>query len=144
MATPGLTLSSKVRKLVALAASGFVCLFLYHSWATASTVCRPIQAPAVLLIPKIWYKHGPTGLSNQARSWTDTCAPRNPGYEAEFLTDETSERRARVAYASHPDVVEGYLAAPTPNPQKRTSCGTCSSSPRAASGPTSTSTAGRT
>lgn len=138
MVTPDLTLSSKVRKLVAPAALGFVCLLLYHSWATNSTTYHSLQAPALALIPKkIWYKLGPTGLSYKARNWTGTCAPRNPGYVAELLTNETSESWVRTVYASRrPDFVEGYLAAPGPNPQGRSSCGTHSSSPRAASGPT--------
>lgn len=109
-------MSSKMRKLVALAVLGFVCLFLYHSWGIAFILHQPVKfpPPKAPIPKKIWYKLGPRGLSDQARNWTDSCAPKNPGYQAEFLTDETSESWVRTVYASRPDIVEGYLALSAP------------------------------
>lgn len=108
-------LSSAMRKLIAVAVSCFLCLFLYHSWSITSNFYQPVQLFPPTSIPKrIWYKLGPKGLSDDARNWTDSCAPKNPGYEATFLTDETSDAWVREAYASRPDIVESYLALSVP------------------------------
>lgn len=66
-------------------------------------------------IPKIiWYKLGPRGLNGDTRTWTDSCINSNPGYRAQFLTDETADEYVMKAFASRPDIVENYLSLTVP------------------------------
>ena len=58
---------------------------------------------------KIWYKLGAKGLSHDARGWTSTCISQNPGYHAEFLTDQSADEFVKEKYASRPDIVGTYM-----------------------------------
>jgi alpha 1,6-mannosyltransferase len=66
-------------------------------------------------IPKtLWYKLGPSGLSDDTRTWTSTCIDANPGYHAEFMTDESSDTWVRATFASRPDIVDIYTRLTVP------------------------------
>ena len=56
----------------------------------------------------MWYKLGPKGLSDDAKSWIDTCFRLNPTFRHEFLTDASGEYYVTEYYASRPDIVSTY------------------------------------
>lgn len=69
----------------------------------------PVTAKEEDNIPKIlWYKLGPSGLSEHTQAWTDSCVKANPDYRAKFMTDESSDEWVREKFASRPDIVEVY------------------------------------
>lgn len=75
----------------------------------------PAQTPSVTAIPpKLWYKLGPNGLSDQTREWVDSCVGKNPDYRSEFLTDDSGDIYVKENFAFRPDIVETYLALPFP------------------------------
>jgi alpha 1,6-mannosyltransferase len=66
-------------------------------------------------IPKtLWYKLGPSGLSDDTRAWTSTCIDANPGYHAEFMTDESSDSWVRASFTSRPDIIDIYTRLSVP------------------------------
>lgn len=58
---------------------------------------------------KIWYKLGPSGLTNSTRVWTSTCLNANPTYTAKYLTDASAATYVQSAWASRPDILAAYL-----------------------------------
>lgn len=115
---------------------------------------------------KIWYKLGPKGLSEEMKEWTASCIDQNPDYQAAFLTvspfppdltlkmdaPETNDESSRTNWpkitsnrpSPPPDQTLSTSIPNSPSPSsKPTSCDTCSSTPKAASGLTSTSPANR-
>lgn len=48
---------------------------------------------------KIWFKLGSKGLSEEAIAWTGSCIHKNPGYAAEYLTDETADAWVQNTFA---------------------------------------------
>lgn len=79
----------------------------------------PSQLPDLATGPgeipkKIWYKLGAKGLNYDARGWTNTCISQNPGYRAEFLTDQSADEFVKEKYADRPDVVATYMALTVP------------------------------
>ncbi|KAF2708600.1 glycosyltransferase family 32 protein [Pleomassaria siparia CBS 279.74] len=88
--------------------------FVYHFWALD---IRPLTVPPRLptgIPKKIWYKLGPSGLSNRSRMWTESCLKNNTNYEYEFMTDNSAEAYVRKAFASRPDIVETYTGVSIP------------------------------
>jgi alpha 1,6-mannosyltransferase len=84
----------------------------------------PVPAPATTTtqaveeykgIPrKLWYKLGPHGMSDEIRDWTKTCIENNPGYQVEFMTDESGDELVKKVFAARPEIVEDYLALQIP------------------------------
>jgi mannosyltransferase OCH1-like enzyme len=96
---------------------------IYHILSTQDRFTfRAPGAPAIAQqpqhngIPKLlWYKLGPNGLSEETRTWTNSCIANNPEYKATFLTDESSDEYVRKTFQeSRPDIVESYLSLPIP------------------------------
>jgi alpha 1,6-mannosyltransferase len=114
-------LQSKVFSYHSLVA---LCLIfvIYHIGSIGSMRSRlaahiqdTTTSPEYSGIPKIiWYKLGPHGLSEDARTWTDSCINANPEYEAHFMTDESGDAFVRETFAWRPDIVTNYLALSVP------------------------------
>ncbi|ETS73560.1 hypothetical protein PFICI_14506 [Pestalotiopsis fici W106-1] len=77
----------------------------------ASSEQQPVPEP---FPKKIWYKLGPKGLSNYAKTWTDSCINQNPEYSAKFLTDETADAFVNEHFVGYPDVLEVYNSLTVP------------------------------
>lgn len=78
-------------------------------WLLPIAPTQSLQTPAG--IPeKLWYKLGPKGLTDDLRRYTDSCISSNPTFQYEFLTDESGDHFVRDHFASHPNVVDGFLA----------------------------------
>lgn len=78
-------------------------------WLLPTAPTQPPQTPDG--IPeKLWYKLGPKGLTDDLRRYTDSCITSNPTFQYEFLTDESGDQFVRDHFASHPNVVDGFLA----------------------------------
>lgn len=63
---------------------------------------------------KIWYKLGPKGLSEEARSWTESCISQNPHYQVVFFSDASAEEFVVDNFADRPDIVNTYRALRVP------------------------------
>jgi mannosyltransferase OCH1-like enzyme len=110
---------SKVLNYHSLIALCLIALIYHFFSIQGHFIARAPGASAVRQhsgIPKlIWYKLGPNGLSEETRNWTNSCIENNPGYQAQFLTDESSDDYVRKTFAeSRPDIVDAYLALPVP------------------------------
>lgn len=83
-------------------------VFLYRCWHFGERPV-PLHLPLYDGVPKkIWYKLGPSGLSNDSREWTDSCINANPNYQAEFMTDDSADAYVANKFASRPELVETY------------------------------------
>lgn len=81
--------------------------------APAPAPTQPPPTPA--WIPeKLWYKVGPKGLSDQLRSYTDSCITENPTFQPEFLTDASGDQFVRDHFAARPHILDGFLAISIP------------------------------
>lgn len=106
--------------LVALCVVGL--LYHFYSLNAASTFGHAAPKDGVAATPRtgeipkiLWYKLGPHGMNDDTRQWTDTCIRANPGYRAEFLTDESSDAWVRTTFTqSRPELVASYLALSVP------------------------------
>ncbi|KAF7529942.1 hypothetical protein G7054_g9706 [Neopestalotiopsis clavispora] len=72
---------------------------------------KPVPEP---FPKKIWYKLGPKGLSNYAKTWTDSCINQNPEYSVNFMTDETADAFVNEHFTAYPDVLAVYNALTIP------------------------------
>ncbi|CAG8977988.1 hypothetical protein HYALB_00001870 [Hymenoscyphus albidus] len=96
----------------------------YTTWSLPNSIHHntpppliPTTTPATTTgIPRIlWYKHGPQGLSDQAKEYLAFCLKNNPGYESKLLTDESGDAYVQENFAAHrPDIVELYLSLKIP------------------------------
>ncbi|KAH6646907.1 hypothetical protein BKA67DRAFT_595091 [Truncatella angustata] len=62
----------------------------------------------------MWFKLGPKGLGSDARVWTASCIDQNPGYDVQFLTDESAAGFVNESFAHRPDIVDTYNALTVP------------------------------
>lgn len=90
----------------------------YELWTLKNTRSVPsYDSPAEEYhgIPKkIWYKLGPSGLSDDTRNWTESCTQSNPDYETVFMTDESGDEWVQKTFAWRPDIVDSYLRLTVP------------------------------
>ncbi|KAL5116268.1 hypothetical protein ACEQ8H_005826 [Pleosporales sp. CAS-2024a] len=63
---------------------------------------------------KLWYKMGPHGVSEEIRGWTKTCIDLNPGYEVDWMTEESGDNMVKRVFASRPELVQDFLAIQVP------------------------------
>ncbi|PSN67294.1 hypothetical protein BS50DRAFT_600721 [Corynespora cassiicola Philippines] len=74
----------------------------------------PPRVPPAKIPGILWYKLGPSGLSNQSHEWTDTCIEKNPTYRPEFMTDTSADDYVMRTFALRPEIPETYLALTIP------------------------------
>lgn len=106
-------ITSKRRLLVVLTLIFILVGFYYlqgldNVWSLRSLIPLQLESNGVDIPRKIWYKLGPRGLSDEARTWTESCLQRNPEYEHEFMTDTSGDSWVQKTFATHP-IVETYL-----------------------------------
>lgn len=115
--------SSSLSILVIFSITAFLCYFWgdikAHSSRGQSAHSSPSSPSShsshLDVIPKIlWYKLGPNGLTNDAKIWTDSCIKSNPDYQAKFITDVEADEYVQKAFASRPDIIEGFLGLAIP------------------------------
>ncbi|CAG8102149.1 unnamed protein product [Penicillium salamii] len=75
---------------------------------------REIPRISAPIPPKLWYKTGPKGLSDQSESWLRECLHKNPMHDTQILTDETGDEYVSLHYAHRPDIVYTYLGLQIP------------------------------
>ncbi|ORY59153.1 uncharacterized protein BCR38DRAFT_445730 [Pseudomassariella vexata] len=115
MLLPRRPIALKVLASIALCILYFLVHHLWslrglRHWPTfAQSTLRPTRIPQ-----KIWYKLGPSGLTNQTREWTSTCIDANPHYKVSFMTDDEGDTYVRRTFASRPDIVDSYLGLTIP------------------------------
>ncbi|KUI68133.1 Initiation-specific alpha-1,6-mannosyltransferase [Cytospora mali] len=114
-----------IRRLCLIVPLG-LCLLLYQAWnhhdQLATQLAEHITSVTGFsrqaLPPsnhhgfprKIWYKLGPKGISENSRTWTNSCISQNPGYQYEFMTDESADIWVQKTFLStRPDIVNAYL-----------------------------------
>lgn len=104
----------RVRNLFYAILSLAIVALLYHVWGLSDRI-RLLYSSAPAKIPGIlWYKLGPSGLSNQSHDWTDTCIEKNPTYRPEFMTDTSADDYVMRTFALRPEIPETYLALTIP------------------------------
>lgn len=106
-----ITIRTQYRKITALITASLILYSiqsLHASWTLPNQFTTPL--PKDWLLPnKIWYKLGPRGLTDETRSWTQTCIDLNPEAEHEFITDALGDEWVARVYADNPAVVQTYL-----------------------------------
>lgn len=106
-----LMIRTQYRKVTALLAAG---LILYYLQSLRTPWTLPIQFTTPALqgqhVPdKIWYKLGARGLTDETRSWTQTCIDLNPEADYEFVTDDQGDEWVARVFADNVTVVQTYL-----------------------------------
>ncbi|KAL1837762.1 hypothetical protein VTJ49DRAFT_3426 [Mycothermus thermophilus] len=73
------------------------------------------QAPITDIPKQIWYKLGPTGLTDTTREWTETCVRRNPDHLVHFMSDPKADDYVKTQFrATHPELVDTFLKLQVP------------------------------
>jgi len=80
-----------------------------------TTTSAPKATPSATAFPeKIWYKLGPRGVTEQARTWIDSCLDINPTHTSKFMTNLSGDAYVKEHFAHRPEIMDTFLALPFP------------------------------
>ncbi|KAJ5336783.1 Glycosyltransferase [Penicillium brevicompactum] len=99
---------------IVLLATIFFILYNYTQTEPYIQTQTQTQKHGPSIPPKLWYKTGPKGLSDQSETWLRECLHKNPLHDTQILTDETGDEYVSYHYAHRPDIVYTYLALQIP------------------------------